>query len=140
MSGLIASRTGIFFGSRPSATARTAMSRSVIIPKRRSFSRTGMAPMSSRFIFSSAFISVGSSELSSIFAVIMSRSSMVGLLGPKDPQIQILCSPRRLLSRSEEFQEFGVNNLGVRRAHTVRELRIDLQDALLQKLRREQRR
>src|SRR5262245_2660579 len=79
MSRLIASRTGVIFGSRPSATARTAMSRSVIIPTKRPFSRTGMAPMSNRFIFTAACISVASAGMSSIFDVIMSRSFMVDL-------------------------------------------------------------
>src|SRR5262249_13935073 len=45
MSGLMTSRTGVS-GPLPSATARIAMSRSVIIPTRRSLSPTGMLPAS----------------------------------------------------------------------------------------------
>src|SRR5262245_15919894 len=137
MSRLIASRTGTLFGSRPSATARTAMSRSVMIPTRRSFSETGMAPMSNSFIFFAACISVASAGMSSILAVITSRSNMADLLSYRSrcsSHSNPLPSPGLLTSGPEEFQEFGVNDLGVCRAHAVGELFKDLQGALLEEL------
>jgi hypothetical protein len=47
--------------------------------------------MSSSFIFSAACISVAAAGMSSIFAVITSQSSMVGLLSLRVLLIQILC-------------------------------------------------
>src|SRR5262249_50853000 len=113
------------------------MSRSVMIPTRRSFSDTGMAPMSSCFIFFAACISVASAGMSSILAVITSRSNMADLLlysGGCSSHSSPLRSPGLLTSRPDESQEIGVNDLGVRRTHAVRELLVDLQRALLEKL------
>src|SRR6266436_3754918 len=90
--------------------------------------------MSSSFIFSAACISVASAEISSMFAVIMSRSIMVNLLVFwLSVSIHVRSAALRL-RRPDEFQDFGVNDLSVGRAHAVGELREDLQRAFLEEL------
>src|SRR5688500_251504 len=71
-SELMASRTFVVRASRPSATPRTTMSRSVIIPTRRSPSVTGMGPTSSDFILAAASWRVWSGRTVSTDRVITS--------------------------------------------------------------------
>src|SRR5262245_42992412 len=77
------SRTRAVAGSRPSETARTVMSRSVIMPTSLSLGpQTGSGPTSSAFIFAAASCKVASGLTHSTPRVITSLTSMVVLPGP----------------------------------------------------------
>src|SRR4051812_48385302 len=73
----MASRTRATFGSNPSATARTAMSRSVRVPTSRSSTPTGKNPMSASRICWAASRSTVSGSTSSTISVMTSRIFIV---------------------------------------------------------------
>ena len=58
------------------------------------------------------------------------------LAGGKEGPLLTEERPPFLLSRFEERQKIGVDDVGMRRGHTVREARINLERAVLQQLRR----
>src|SRR5439155_11865868 len=80
--GVMTSRMYVLSGSQHPAVARTVMSRSVIMPIRRSSSpQTGSAPMSTSFIFCAAAEMLSLGRTHSGPYVITSRTCMADLLG-----------------------------------------------------------
>src|SRR6478752_1119742 len=78
MFGVITSRTRVVLGSSPSATALTVMSRSVIIPAKRSSSpQTGNGPTSRSFILCAAARRVVVGDVHSAGAVMISLTCMI---------------------------------------------------------------
>src|SRR5690242_7252674 len=69
-------RTGVPGRSRASATARIAMSRSVIMPVSRSFSHTGSEPTSSSRINDAALVKLASGAMQRAPLVMISRTFM----------------------------------------------------------------
>src|SRR5919106_6281033 len=94
----ITSPTAVVLGSLPSATARTVMSRSVIVPTRRSFAPTGNRPKSPSRIEIAASLSFALGSVSCTLVVITSLSCIASL--------HFACLvPRR--DRSGAVAEFG---------------------------------
>src|SRR5438874_6929253 len=95
MSGVITSRTCVVRVSCPSATARTAMSRSVTIPTSRSLSpQTGSGPTSRSRIFRAASWTVVSGRTHSASRVMTLLTCMASPLSLTVPRLRAVFQPR----------------------------------------------